>query len=115
MCSTLSAFHVTSLPMKPDIKICGLKTAEAVDRAVALGATHVGFIFFEKSPRNIEPDIAGQLADRIRGRAKIVAVTVDADNDDLDEIIALLREIRDILRQSAPPAQAAPLPPMRRR
>lgn len=82
--------------MKPDIKICGLKTAEAVERAVRRGATHIGFIFFEKSPRNIEPDIAGKLADAVRGRAKIVAVTVDADNDELDEIIALLKP--DILQ-----------------
>ena len=82
--------------MRPDIKICGLKTPEAVDRAVERGATHVGFIFFGKSPRNIEPDLAGILADRARGRAKIVAVTVDADNDDLDEIIALVRP--DILQ-----------------
>ena len=77
--------------MKPDIKICGLKTAEAVQRAVDRGATHIGFIFFPKSPRNIEPDIAGRLADAVRGRAKIVAVTVDADNDDLDEIVDLLK------------------------
>lgn len=82
--------------MKPDIKICGLKTPEAVERAVARGASHIGFIFFAKSPRNIEPDLAGQLADAVRGRAKIVAVTVDADPDDLDEIVALLRP--DILQ-----------------
>ncbi len=74
-----------------DIKICGLKTPEAVLRAVDLGATHVGFIFFGKSPRNIEPSDAGALADLVRGRAKIVAVTVDADNDELDEIVSLLR------------------------
>ncbi len=74
-----------------DIKICGLKTPEAVLRAVDLGATHVGFIFFGKSPRNIEPSDASALADLVRGRAKIVAVTVDADNDELDEIVSLLR------------------------
>lgn len=82
--------------MKPDIKICGLKTPEAVDRAVARGATHIGFIFFRKSPRNIEPDIAGELADRVRGRVKIVAVTVDADDEELDDIVSLLRP--DILQ-----------------
>lgn len=82
--------------MMPDIKICGLKTSEAVDRAVERGATHVGFIFFEKSPRNIEPEIAGALADRVRGRTKIVAVTVDADTDELDEIVDLLKP--DILQ-----------------
>lgn len=77
--------------MKLDIKICGLKSAEAVEKAVARGASHIGFIFFPKSPRNIEPDIAGALADAVRGRAKIVAVTVDADTDELDEIVALLK------------------------
>lgn len=77
--------------MKPDIKICGLKTAEAIDRALARGATHIGFIFFEKSPRYIEPDVAGRLAEAVRGKAKIVAVTVNPTNDDLDEIVALLR------------------------
>ena len=82
--------------MKPDIKICGLKTAEAIDRAVARGATHIGFIFFEKSPRYIEPDDAARLADRVRGRAKIVAVVVNPANDDLDEIVATLRP--DILQ-----------------
>lgn len=77
--------------MKPDIKICGLKTAEAIDRALQRGATHIGFIFFEKSPRYIEPDLAGKLAEAARGKAKIVAVVVDPTNDDLDEIVALLR------------------------
>jgi phosphoribosylanthranilate isomerase len=88
--STHAKFHVTSLSMKTEVKICGLKTADAVDRAVALGASHTGFIFFPKSPRNIEPDDAGRLAERIRGKAKIVAVTVNADNDDLDEIVSAM-------------------------
>ena len=82
--------------MKPDIKICGLKTPEAVDRAVARGATHIGFIFFPKSPRNIAPEVAGELADRVRGRVKIVAVTVNADDEELDDIVSLLRP--DILQ-----------------
>ncbi|AYD03126.1 phosphoribosylanthranilate isomerase [Neorhizobium sp. NCHU2750] len=82
--------------MKLDVKICGLSTAEAVDRAVARGASHIGFIFFEKSPRNIAPEIAGELADRVRGRVKIVAVTVDAGDEELDDIVSLLRP--DILQ-----------------
>ncbi len=82
--------------MKTDVKICGLTTADAVDLAVARGATHIGFIFFAKSPRNIAADAAGDLADRVRGRAKIVAVTVDADDEELDDIVHLLRP--DILQ-----------------
>jgi phosphoribosylanthranilate isomerase len=77
--------------MKPDIKICGLKTPEAIDRALKRGATHIGFIFFEKSPRYVEPDVAGKLAEAARGKAKIVAVVVDPTNDDLDEIVTLLK------------------------
>ena len=88
--STHVTFHATPKIMRTDVKICGLKTADAVDRAVARGASHLGFIFFAKSPRNIEPDDAGRLAERVRGIAKIVAVTVDADNDDLDEIVSSL-------------------------
>ncbi len=82
--------------MKPDIKICGLKTSDAIDRALKRGATHIGFNFFEKSPRYVEPDVAGKLAEPVRGKAKIVAVTVNPTNDDLDEIVALLRP--DILQ-----------------
>jgi phosphoribosylanthranilate isomerase len=82
--------------MKPDVKICGLKTADAIDRAVARGATHIGFIFFAKSPRNIDPALAGELADAVRGKVKIVAVTVDANDEDLDDIVSLLQP--DILQ-----------------
>lgn len=82
--------------MKPDIKICGLKTPEAIDRALKRGATHIGFIFFEKSPRYVEPDVATKLAEPARGKAKIVAVLVDPTSDDLDEIVSLLKP--DILQ-----------------
>jgi phosphoribosylanthranilate isomerase len=78
------------------IKICGLKTPEAVDLAVRRGATHIGFIFFEKSPRYVEPADAARLAEPARGKAKIVSVTVDADSDFLDEITDTLRP--DILQ-----------------
>jgi phosphoribosylanthranilate isomerase len=70
-----------------DIKICGLRTEEALAAALAGGASYVGFIFFPKSPRNIEPAEAGRLRRLARGKAKAVAVTVDADNKALDAIV----------------------------
>eukprot|EP00913_Durusdinium_trenchii_P011344 g10655.t1 len=82
--------------MKCDIKICGLKTPEAVERVIERGATHVGFIFFPKSPRNIALDVAGELSDMTRGRAKIVAVTVDADDESIDDIVSMVKP--DILQ-----------------
>lgn len=51
------------------------------------GASHVGFIFFPKSPRYIEPETARAVRDLARGRAKAVAVTVDADDAFLDRIM----------------------------
>ncbi|PSM16621.1 MULTISPECIES: phosphoribosylanthranilate isomerase [Nitratireductor] len=73
-----------------DIKICGLSTAEAVAAALAGGASHVGFIFFDKSPRHVDPQRAGALRRAARGRALAVAVTVDADDATLDAIVAAM-------------------------
>ena len=53
--------------MPRDIKICGLKTDEALAAALDNGASHVGFIFFAKSPRNIAPVDAGRLRLAARG------------------------------------------------
>lgn len=74
--------------MTLDIKICGLKTDEAISAALDGGASHVGFIFFEKSPRHLSVELAAQLRQQARGRAQAVAVTVDADNAMLDAIVA---------------------------
>ena len=76
--------------MALDIKICGLKTDVALDAALAGGASHVGFIFFPKSPRNIEPAEAERLRAAARGKAKAVAVTVDADDAFLDAIVSIM-------------------------
>ena len=81
--------------MKPpaplDIKICGLSTEEAIDRAIEGGATHIGFIFFPKSPRNVAAEQARDLAARARGKVSIVAVTVDASDAELDAIVGVLK------------------------
>lgn len=77
--------------MIPKVKICGLKTADTLDAALRCGADYLGFIFFEKSPRNIEPDLAGELARGAAGRARTVAVTVNASDEALDRIVETMR------------------------
>jgi phosphoribosylanthranilate isomerase len=77
--------------MALDIKICGLKTDAALAAALAGEASHVGFIFFSKSPRYVDPAVAGRLREAARGRAKAVAVTVDATDAFLDEIVAAMQ------------------------
>ena len=77
--------------MHPVVKICGLSTPEAVEAAVAGGAAYVGFVFFAPSPRDIAPTRAAELAAPARAAGlKIVAVTVDADDALLDQIMATL-------------------------
>ena len=60
-------------------KICGLSTPETLDAAIAGGASHVGFVFFPKSPRNVSPEQAGALARRANGQVKLVGLFVDPD------------------------------------
>jgi phosphoribosylanthranilate isomerase len=72
-------------------KICGLSTPETMQAALDGGAAFVGFIFFGKSPRYVTPETAARLAQAARGKAKVVAVTVDADNDLLDQLAATLK------------------------
>ncbi|MFJ6025337.1 phosphoribosylanthranilate isomerase [Brevundimonas sp. NPDC092305] len=74
-----------------EAKICGLTTPDAVDAALAGGAAFVGAVMFPKSPRHLEPMHAATLFERARGRAKVVAVTVDADDALLTEIALILR------------------------
>lgn len=74
--------------MRTQVKICGLKTDEALDAALDGGADYVGLVFFGKSPRNTTLDEARVRAAHARGRAKIVALSVDADDATLDGIVA---------------------------
>ena len=93
--------------MALDIKICGLKTDEAMAAALAGGASHVGFIFFAKSPRYVEPTQAGRLRQAAIGKAKAVAVTVDADDAFLDEIVEKMRPDMLQLHGAETPARVA--------
>lgn len=69
-----------------EVKICGLKTADAVDAAVAAGADLVGFVFFKKTPRFVTPAVAGGLAGRVPQGVLKVGLSVDATDDELAAI-----------------------------
>lgn len=72
--------------MTTEAKICGIKTREALAAALDGGADYVGFVFFAPSPRHLEIAAARSLAEQARGKAKIVALTVDAGDAVLGEI-----------------------------
>ena len=70
------------------IKVCGLSDPARVRTAVEAGADYVGFVFYEPSPRNVSTQVAQGLATLARGRSKIVALIVDADDVLIDRINA---------------------------
>ena len=73
------------------VKICGLKTPEALDAALEAGADMVGFVFFPPSPRNLGLQAARVLGERVKGRAKKVALSVDATDAELTAVIEALQ------------------------
>jgi len=73
------------------VKICGLKTPEALDAALDAGADMVGFVFFPPSPRDLGIEAARALGDRVNGRARKVALLVDATDAELDRAVEALR------------------------
>jgi phosphoribosylanthranilate isomerase len=78
------------------VKICGLSTRETLDAALDAGADMVGFVFFPPSPRHLGLDVARDLGQRAKGRAKKAALTVDADDATLAKIVEALQP--DILQ-----------------
>jgi phosphoribosylanthranilate isomerase len=73
------------------VKICGLSSEETVDAALDAGADMIGFVLFPKSPRYVALARAAELASRARGRAEIVALTVDMDDGELASVAKALR------------------------
>jgi len=73
------------------VKICGLNSPETLDVALDAGADMVGFVFFPPSPRHVGFEAARVLGERVRGKALKVALSVDAGDEQLAEIIATLK------------------------
>ncbi|MCX5494939.1 phosphoribosylanthranilate isomerase [Kaistia dalseonensis] len=73
------------------VKICGLSTEDTLDAALDAGVDMVGFNFFPKSPRFVTVERARELAARVRGRAEIVALTVNMDVAGIEAIVQAVR------------------------
>lgn len=90
-------------------KICGITDTAAMDAAITGGARFIGLVFFTKSPRHLSLESAAALAERARGRAEIVAVTVDADDALLGAIARAVRPDWVQAHGSEGPARVAEL------
>ena len=69
-------------------KLCGLKTLNDIEAASLAGAAYVGFVFFQKSPRNLDIQTAERLALNVPVGIIKVALVVNASDTLLDDIIS---------------------------
>ena len=63
------------------IKICGLNPARDVQLCIDLKVNYLGFVFYEKSPRNVSLQDINKLLDYQKRNSVYVAVTVNPNNE----------------------------------
>lgn len=68
-------------------KICGIKTPEALNAAVQGGVRFVGFVFYPRSPRHVEIDIAKELSMMLPTGVRSVALFVDPSDAELEAVL----------------------------
>jgi phosphoribosylanthranilate isomerase len=76
---TETFWFVNNDSMPTHIKICGLSTEASVDAAAKTGASHIGLVHFEKSPRHVALDQAAALRMRAPANLKVVLLLVNAE------------------------------------
>jgi phosphoribosylanthranilate isomerase len=72
------------------VKICGIRTLEDAQHAVAVGADALGFVFWFMSPRRVEPDQAAAITAALPPSVLRVGVFVDAPREEIGRISELV-------------------------
>jgi phosphoribosylanthranilate isomerase len=90
-----------------EVKICGVRTVEAVAASLDHGAAWLGFNFFPKSPRFLSLEAARPLREMARGRARAVALLVDPDDALVADALRLFSPDHLQLHGSETPARVA--------
>ena len=70
------------------IKICGLTRLEDIEAANALLPDYIGFVFWERSKRNLTKEQARDLKSSLDSRIKAVGVFVDAEIDFIADLVS---------------------------
>ena len=73
------------------VKICGITRLEDAEAAVAAGAAAIGFVFWPKSPRFVDPHRARQIAAALPPFVTAVGVFVDQPLEYVNGVASLVR------------------------
>lgn len=93
------------------IKICGLRTAQAIAAAAAAGVQAMGFVFHAASPRNLSVAEAGALQGEVPAGIARVAVFLHPSPALVDAVIEAVRpdwvqtDLEDLCRLKLPSSQ----------
>ncbi len=93
--------------MRTLVKICGLSTPETIAAAASAGASHIGLVHFERSPRHVDLEAGARLRQAVPREVRTVVLVVDPDGLTLANIVTALRP--DVLQfhGSEPPSALA--------
>ena len=69
------------------IKFCGLTESADIPAALLAGASYVGFVFFEKSPRNVTFEAAAFMSASVPEGITRVGLTVNANDAELEALL----------------------------
>ena len=69
------------------VKICGLHPARDVQLCIDLGVDFLGFIFYAKSPRNVDLEEIKKLRGYNKFNSKFVAVTVNPSDEFIKRVV----------------------------
>src|SRR5579864_8102341 len=71
------------------VKICGITNLEDALVAVEAGADALGFVFYEKSPRNVDVETVREIVSKLPEKVEMVGVFVDQSVGQVRDAAAL--------------------------
>ncbi len=74
--------------MRTRVKICGITRLEDALTAIKFGADALGFVFYEKSPRNISADQAAEIVRKLPAFVSVVGLFVNAQPIEVERILS---------------------------
>jgi phosphoribosylanthranilate isomerase len=93
------------------VKVCGMRTPDAIAAAASAGADAVGFVFHAASPRNVSLEDADRLAAAVPAGLDKVAVFLHPSQELVDAVLAALQpdwvqtDVADFTTLSLPASQ----------